>query len=154
MILKRPLVTEKSMSLTKLGLYSFEVSRDASKEAIAKLVAGKFKVKVLSVKTINIKGKLKSQRSKRGYFTLPPIKKALVQIAKGQKIALFETASKGEEVKVTTAEDKPEVKEKKNILKGTKVKIEKEVKNKKLEVKKEKPKTAKQKSIAKKKGGK
>lgn len=155
LILRRPRISEKSMNLTKEGLYTFEVALNASKEQIAKIVAEKFDVKVVSVKTINVKRRTKTQRTRRGSFSVSPIKKAYVQVKKGQKIALFEQAPK-EEVEVTTGE---EVKEKKSLLKRSKVKIEK-VKSEQGTVKSEKTKketkqkTAKQKSIAKKKGAK
>lgn len=121
MILKRPLISEKSMELVKLNIYTFEVFGNATKEQIRNVVSEKFKVKVLSVSTINRKGKTKLQRSRKGYFTTAPSKRALVVLAKGDRIALFE---QNKEASVTTAEN-VEVKEKKNILKGTKVKVEK-----------------------------
>lgn len=125
-ILVKPLINEKSMALTSLGFYTFKVDKNASKDQIAKVVASKFDVNVISVKTINIEGKLRSYRSRRGHFQLSGIKKAIVKIEKGQKIALFEAPAE-EEVVVKTAEGEPiaKTKEKKSLLKGTKVKIEK-----------------------------
>lgn len=124
-ILRRPIITEKSMKLADRHFYTFEVSKDATKVQIGKAVADKFNVKVLGVKTINLKGEKKSQRRVRKFYHTPSFKKAIVQIAKNQKIAIFETP-KEEEVTVTTAEGEPQVlKEKKDILRRTKVKIEK-----------------------------
>lgn len=156
-MLKRPHISEKSMNLAKLGLYTFEVDRNATKMAIAKLIEEKFKVDVVSVKSVNVKGKTKLQRSKKGYFQTTPIKKAFIQVKKGQKITLFEQASEPEPEVVTG--DEPVVKEKKGRFGGPKVKIEKESRVKgpeSSEKKKEEPKkkTAKQKSIAEKKGSK
>lgn len=123
-VLKRPIITEKSMKLAQNGLYTFEVLKEATKLLIAKIVAEKFNVKVLSVKVINVKGRVKSQKKVRKLFQGKGIKKALVQVGKGQKIAIFETPK--EEVKVTTAEGEPiKIKEKKDILGRTKVKVEK-----------------------------
>lgn len=128
-VILRPLINEKSMGLTKIGLYTFEVAKGATKEEIAKIVADKFKVKVISVKTLNKTGKIKMQRTRRGYFKQPDFKKAVVKVKKGDKIALFEqvNAPAEEEVEVRTAEGEAltTVKEKKSLLKGTKVKIEK-----------------------------
>ena len=124
-VIKRPIISEKSMRLAKGGLYTFEVAKDASKPQIAKSVSEKFSVKVLSVKTISVKGETKTQRTIRKFYQTSSIKKAVVKIAKGEKIALFETP-KEEEVKVTTAEREPIIlKEKKDILGRTKVKVEK-----------------------------
>lgn len=124
-ILRRPIISEKSMKLADKHLYTFEVDKTATKPQIAKAVADKFDVKVLNVKTTNIKGETKSQRRIRAFYKTQPFKKAIVQVSKTQKIAIFETP-KEEEVTVTTAEGEPQVlKEKKDILRRTKVKVEK-----------------------------
>ena len=123
-ILKRPIITEKSMKLAQMGLYVFEVDKNATKPMIAKKVAEKFNVNVLGVRVINIKGKEKSQKRVRKVYETGGFNKALVQVSKGQQIAIFETPK--EEAVVTTAGDEPiQIKEKKNILGRTKVKIEK-----------------------------
>src|SRR3989339_1193300 len=90
-IIKKPIISEKSMKLAKDGLYTFEVAREASKPVIAKAMALKFNVKVISVKVINVKGKMKSQKRVRKLFQTGGFKKALVQVGKGDKIAIFET---------------------------------------------------------------
>lgn len=124
-ILKRPIITEKSMLLAKNGLFTFEVDKNANKLQIAKMVAEKFNVKVVKVKVINVKGAQKSQRRTRKLYTTAGFKKAMVQLKKGEKIALFETP-KDEEVTVTTGEGEPiKLKERKDILGRTKVKVEK-----------------------------
>ena len=123
-IIKRPIITEKSMKLADRHLYTFEVDKDATKKLIAKEVSDKFSVKVVSVKVVNVKGEIKSQRRVRKSYKTSGFKKAIVQIGKTQKIALFETPK--EEVTVTTAEGEPiKLKERKDILGRTKVKVEK-----------------------------
>lgn len=123
-VLKRPIITEKSMKLAQDGLYVFEVDKEATKPLIAQVVAKKFNVKVLSVKVINVKGKTKQQKRARKIYTTGRIKKALVQLKKGDKIAIFETPK--EEAVVTTAEGEPiKLKEKKDLLGRTKVMVEK-----------------------------
>ena len=124
-IILRPIITEKSMKLTQNNLFTFEVAKNAQKPQIAKAIAAKFNVKVLKVKVINVKGRIKSQRKVRKVYTTGGFKKAIVQVKKGEKIALFETP-KAEEAMVTTAENEPiKLKEKKDILGRTKVKVEK-----------------------------
>lgn len=124
MILIRPIVTEKSMKLTQNGVYTFAVDGNATKPLIAKAVAGKFDVTVLKVNVITVKGKTKQQRKVRKSYKTGGFKKALVQLKKGDKIALFEAPK--EEAVVTTAEGEPiKMKEKKDILGRTKVKVEK-----------------------------
>jgi large subunit ribosomal protein L23 len=128
-ILKRPIISEKSMVLAKSGLYTFEVDKKARKDAILKAAKAQFDVDVMSVKTVNIKGLRKQQRNRKGYYETSATKKAYIQVKPGQKIAIFEsmTAPQQDEVVVTSAEGEPiaEVKEKKSLLRGTKVKIEK-----------------------------
>ena len=120
----RPIITEKSMKLAENGFYTFEVDKNDNKPTVAKLVADKFNVTVLAVKTINVKGETKSQKRVRKTFKTAGFKKAIVQVGKGQKIAMFETPK--EEVTVTTAEGEPiKMKEKKDFLGRTKVKVEK-----------------------------
>lgn len=128
-MIKRPLISEKSMELAKQGLYTFEIPLGSTKHQIARIVAEKFKVSVVDVKTTKIKGKKKNQRTRKGIYLTPTLKKALIKIKKGQKIPLFEQIS-ANEAKVTTIENGSEVKEKKSLLKGTKVKIEKAQKKK------------------------
>lgn len=123
-ILKRPIISEKSMRLAAGQLYTFETDINATKAQIAKAVADKFKVKVLKVKTTVSKGETRMQRRVRKFYKTRAVKKAMVLIAKNQKIAIFETPK--EEVTVTTAEGEPQViKERKDILRRTKVKVEK-----------------------------
>ena len=122
-IIKRPIITEKSMLLAKGGLYTFEVDKDANKLQISKKVAEKFGVNVLSVKVVNMKGQTKQQKRVRKSYQTSGIKKALVRVGKNQKIALFETPK--EEVTVTTPEGEPiKLKEKKDLLGRTKLKVE------------------------------
>lgn len=125
-VLIRPVINEKSFALIKLDQYTFEVGRGASKQAVKKAVADKFKVEVLDIKIVSLPSKQKMQRTRKGYFEQAGSKKALVKIKKGQKIAIFETEKTKDEVVVTTGEGEPQVmKEKKSLLKGTKIKVEK-----------------------------
>lgn len=111
------------MKLAEGHLYTFETALHATKIQIAKAVEDKFKVKVLKVKTLVSKGERKMQRRVRKFYKTSPMKKAMVLIAKSQKIAIFETPK--EEVTVTTGEGEPQVlRERKDILRRTKVKVE------------------------------
>ena len=58
-IIKRPIITEKSMSMTEDKRYTFEVAKDANKIEIAKAVEEIFGVKVSKVNTLNMQGKKK-----------------------------------------------------------------------------------------------
>jgi large subunit ribosomal protein L23 len=58
-IIKRPIITEQSMSETENKKYTFEVAKDANKIEIAKAVEEIFGVKVAKVNTLNMEGKKK-----------------------------------------------------------------------------------------------
>ena len=131
MILQKPIITEKSMKLAGNGLYTFLVSKTSNKLSITKAVKEAFKVDVINVQTVNVKGEVKMQRKVRRTYKTKGYKKALVQVKKGQIIPIFESpkdtsTGSAQGVTVTTAESEPQVlKEKKDILRRTKVKVEK-----------------------------
>lgn len=88
-IVKRPLITEKAvLAKETLDRYSFEVALDASKSAIKQAVEGLFNVKVTDVRTLIVRGK--RRRVGRYFGQRANWKKAIVTLAKGQKIDLFE----------------------------------------------------------------
>ncbi|MBI1808001.1 MAG: 50S ribosomal protein L23 [Ignavibacteria bacterium] len=91
-IIYRPIVTEKISNLQEKGVYAFEVDSKANKIDIARAVAKKFNVTVVSVRTMNFKGKTKSQMTKKGRFAgkTSHFKKAVVTLKEGDKIDLFE----------------------------------------------------------------
>ncbi|TRZ66546.1 50S ribosomal protein L23 [bacterium] len=94
-ILYKPLITEKNTLLQeKDNQYSFEVAIDANKIEIAGAVEKKFKVRVTNVRTIVLKGKKKTQFTKKGRFTgyRADRKKAIVTLNKEDKIDLLGTA--------------------------------------------------------------
>ena len=91
-ILKRPIVTEKITGLQDKRQFSFEVTPDANKIQIAQAVEKKFKVTVTSVRTMVVKGKRKTQLTRRGRFEgrKATWKKAIVTLKEGDKIDYFE----------------------------------------------------------------
>ena len=92
-ILISPLITEKMTNLTAdKGKYGFLVNPEANKIEIAKAIEKKYKVSVVSVRTINHAGKMKTQFRKSGRFSgkTPKFKKAIVTLKKGETIETFE----------------------------------------------------------------
>jgi large subunit ribosomal protein L23 len=87
LVLLRPVITERSMSETNNGRYTFVVADDATKQEIASAVAESFKVDVVAVNTIKVHGK--KRRLGRKIGQRPDWKKAIVTIAKGQKIEKY-----------------------------------------------------------------
>ena len=89
-IILRPVVSEKSYSLIDTGVYTFVVHRSASKPEIRDAVQKIFSVKVTSVNTLNRQGKRKRNRRSGQFGKRPDIKRAIVTLAEGQSIDLFE----------------------------------------------------------------
>lgn len=89
-VLLRPVITEKSTILGEDRKYVFDIAADADKYDVARAVEWAFNVKVESVNTYNRKGKTKrvGVRSKRR----PDVKRAIVRLAQGDTITLFEGA--------------------------------------------------------------
>lgn len=76
--------TEKGTSLEAYGKYLFWVSKKANKIEIKKAVQELYKVKVLGVNTVTMRGKRRRVRLQQG--KTPDWKKAIVTLEKGQKI--------------------------------------------------------------------
>ena len=81
-----PNVTEKSTDLSKFNKFVFKVHGDASKHSIKKSIEKIFKVKVVKINTINLKGKMKMVRNRKTFKSNS--KKAIVTLKKGQSIDL------------------------------------------------------------------
>ena len=81
-----PNVTEKSTYLSEFNKVVFKVHKNASKDSIKRSVEKLFKVNVIKVNTIYLKGKTKLVKGKKtiksGY------KNAIITLKKGQSIDL------------------------------------------------------------------
>jgi large subunit ribosomal protein L23 len=88
-VIKRPLITEQSMSESEFKKYAFEVHTNANKIEIRKAVEELFGVTVMSVNTMNMYGKEKRQGVHIG--RRPAWKKAVVRLTENSKpIEFFE----------------------------------------------------------------
>ena len=88
-IIRRPIITEKSMMAVANREYVFEVQRTANKVEIKKAVEAIFGVKVASVNTINQDGKFKRMGVHVGKTA--KMKKAIVKLTVDSKnIEIFE----------------------------------------------------------------
>jgi large subunit ribosomal protein L23 len=85
----RPMITEKATELGGSNKYVFEVRRDANKAQIKEAVQKGFDVKVIAVNVMNMKGKPQRVRGNRIKHR-PDWKKAVVTLAAGDKIELFQ----------------------------------------------------------------
>jgi len=88
-VLRRPVVTEKGTRLGSENKYVFEVHRRSNKHQIKEAVEKAFNVRVVGVNVINVKGKARRARGGRVVHA-PDRRKAVVTLAPGDKIELFE----------------------------------------------------------------
>lgn len=88
-IIKKPLITEKATKQKEqANQLTFEVDRHANKILVRNAIENIFKVKVLSVTVINVKGKKRMVGRNAG--RKPDWKKAIVRLAPGENIEFFE----------------------------------------------------------------
>jgi large subunit ribosomal protein L23 len=89
-VIIRPVVSEKSYGLLDQGVYTFVVAPDANKIEIRQAVEAIFGVNVVKVNTLNRPGKRKRNRGKATFGKRADTKRAVVTLATGQTIPIFE----------------------------------------------------------------
>ncbi len=87
-IIKRPIITEKSMLLAEQeNKYTFDVDKRANKIQIKQAIEELFDVKVTKVNKIKTTPKKKRVGQYQGFK--PAVTKAIVTLAEGSKIEIF-----------------------------------------------------------------
>jgi large subunit ribosomal protein L23 len=87
-LILKPLITEKiSIGSESFNRYGFVVDRKANKNQIKNAIESFYDVKVVAVRTATIPGKVK--RTSKSYKKTQSYKKAIVDLADGQKIEFF-----------------------------------------------------------------
>lgn len=90
-VIKRPVVTERTRYMAlELGHYTFEVARAANKAQVKQAVETIYKVRVTAVNVMNMPAKTAKRWGRRRVVREPVWKKAIVTLAAGDKIPLFE----------------------------------------------------------------
>lgn len=90
-IILAPVVSEKSYGLIEQGVYTFKVHPGASKPEIGDAIESIWGVTVLKVNTLNRKGKVTRARRTGKAGSKPDTKRAIVTLAAGNEIPLFES---------------------------------------------------------------
>jgi large subunit ribosomal protein L23 len=86
-ILIQPVISEKSMAAGEAeGKYHFKVQPRANKVEIQRAVEAIFNVRVLSVNTLNVRGKTRRRSYKHRMGRTANWKKAIVKLAPGDRI--------------------------------------------------------------------
>ena len=86
-VIRKPIITEKTMGLMEEKKYTFEVAADANKVEIKKAIEEIFGVKVASVNVMNVLGKYKGMGVHVG--KRPDWKKAIVTLKADSKTIEF-----------------------------------------------------------------
>lgn len=89
-LIKKPVISEKSVALAEGGKYVFIASQEANKKTVAQEIEKLFKVKVIKVHSTKNPGKVKSFRRITGKQS--DKRKFVVTLKKGDKIDIFEGA--------------------------------------------------------------
>ena len=90
-VIIRPVISEKSYALIAEGKYTFRVHDRAHKTQIAQAVEQIFEVHVREVRTAKVRSKPKRRGLHNGRSR--SWKKAIVKLAPGERIELFEGAA-------------------------------------------------------------
>jgi len=90
-VIIRPVDTEKTRyQASELGQYVFEVDRKANKIEVKRAIESIFEVDVVSVNVMNMAAKGGKRRGRRRVVRRPQWKKAVVTLAEGQRLDVFE----------------------------------------------------------------
>ena len=87
-VIVRQLITEKSTNLVEKGKYTFEVKQGTNKVEVKKAIEAAFKVDVVDVNIINVRKKARRVGKFAGFR--PAVRKAIVTLAEGQTLDVFE----------------------------------------------------------------
>ncbi len=85
-IIRAPWFSEKALIMTEKGVYTFEVPTRATKADIAGAVKEIYKVQPCKIRIVNLPGKKKAMRTKRGIGTRAARRKAYVYLNAGDSI--------------------------------------------------------------------
>lgn len=89
-IIRKPVISEKSLSDAQKGVYTFLVDINSNKYSVRNEIEKMFKVKVTGITSQINKGKVKKVGKMRQTIKKPDLKKVRVTLKKGEKIPLFD----------------------------------------------------------------
>ncbi len=88
-VIKKPVVTEKSMANQQKSVYTFIVAPDATKPEVKQSVEKAFNVKVEEVRTVQVKGKYKRMKNQLLQGKRKDWKKAYVTLKEGFRLDII-----------------------------------------------------------------
>ncbi len=91
-IIRRPIVTEKSMAQNEANKYSFEIAKNATRTQVASAIKEIYGFAPVKVNIVNCKPH--TRRVGKYVGKTRQIRKAIVTLAEGQTIDLFQNENK------------------------------------------------------------
>ncbi|KKQ94601.1 MAG: 50S ribosomal protein L23 [candidate division CPR2 bacterium GW2011_GWC1_39_9] len=88
-VIKEPVISEKSITQADKGIYIFKVAKSANKLIVKEAVESTFKVKVTNVNMLITKGKRRRFGRKGKMGKMVDVKKAIVTLKEGDKIEIM-----------------------------------------------------------------
>jgi large subunit ribosomal protein L23 len=88
-VIRKPVVTEKSMANQQKSVYTFIVAPDATKPEVKHSVEKAFNVKVEDVRTVQVKGKYKRMKNQLLEGKRKDWKKAYVTLKEGFRLDII-----------------------------------------------------------------
>ncbi len=88
-IVRKPLVTEKTMAGQQKGVYTFVVAMDVNRVDVKRAVETIYKVKVDTVRTVRVKGKRKRMKNMLLEGKRKDWKKAYVKLKEGFRLDII-----------------------------------------------------------------
>ena len=85
-IIRAPWFSEKSLIMTEKSVYTFDVPRSATKAHVAGAIKEIYKVEPCKIRIVNLPGKKKAMRTKRGVGVRATRRKAYVYLNSGDTI--------------------------------------------------------------------
>jgi large subunit ribosomal protein L23 len=112
-LIRKILVSEKSFADASIGKFSFIVDKKMSKIDASKAIKDLFGIEIISLNSMNYKGKVKISRKNRGVRS--DFKKIIITTKPGSKIDLFEVEKTDEPKKEKKEKDAKKIKENKDV---------------------------------------
>ena len=85
-VLIRPRITEKAANMTAVHVYTFDITKSATKKQVMEAVKLFYKVTPVKVNVVNTPAKKVKMRRKRGFGSTAAGRKAYVYLKKGEEI--------------------------------------------------------------------
>jgi large subunit ribosomal protein L23 len=87
-VIRAPWLSEKALIQTEKGVYVFEIPADATKKDVMLAIQKSYNVAPRKVNVVNLPGKRKKLKKRRGFGTRAGVRKAYVYLKKGETIAI------------------------------------------------------------------